>query len=72
MVPKISFSFDVHPLVSGRKLVLAGIPIEHDKGLLGHSDGDVVLHALTDALLSAGGLPDIGTLFSRHRPSLQG
>ena len=60
---KISLSFDVHPLVPGRKLILAGIPVEHDKGLLGHSDGDVVLHALTDAILSAAGLPDIGTLF---------
>jgi len=60
---KISLSFDVHPLVPGRKLMLGGIPIEHDKGLLGHSDGDVVLHALTDAILSAAGLPDIGTLF---------
>jgi len=66
---KIAFSFDVHPLVRGRKLVLAGIPIEHDKGLLGHSDGDVVLHALTDALLSAGGLPDIGTLFPDTEPA---
>ncbi len=60
---RIGFSVDIHPLVPKRKLVLAGIPIEYEKGLHGHSDGDVVLHALTDAILSAGGLPDLGTLF---------
>jgi 2-C-methyl-D-erythritol 2,4-cyclodiphosphate synthase len=56
--------FDVHPLVAGRKLVMGGVRIEHDKGLLGHSDADVLLHAICDALLGAAALGDIG----RHFP----
>ncbi|MBR2968754.1 MAG: 2-C-methyl-D-erythritol 2,4-cyclodiphosphate synthase [Clostridia bacterium] len=55
--------FDLHRLIEGRKLVLGGVLIPHDKGLLGHSDADCVIHSLMDALLSAAGLKDIGNLF---------
>lgn len=55
--------FDVHALVPGRSLVLGGVAIEHERGLLAHSDGDVLLHAITDALLGAAGLGDIGKMF---------
>lgn len=60
--------FDVHPLVEGRKLYLGGVEIPYSKGALGHSDGDVLLHSIIDASLSAGGLPDIGTLFPDTDP----
>lgn len=60
---RIGQGFDVHPLVAGRKLVLGGVTVPHDKGLLGHSDADVLLHAICDALLGAAGLGDIGTHF---------
>jgi 2-C-methyl-D-erythritol 2,4-cyclodiphosphate synthase len=60
---RIGLGFDAHRLVPGRPLVLGGIEIPFDKGLEGHSDGDVALHALTDALLGAVGGPDIGRLF---------
>ena len=60
---KIGSGFDVHRLVAGRKLILGGVELTHDKGLLGHSDADVLTHAIMDALLSAAGLPDIGVLF---------
>ncbi len=56
--------YDVHRLVAGRRLVIGGVDIPHDKGLLGHSDADVLMHAVADALLGAGGLGDIG----RHFP----
>ena len=59
----IGVGFDVHPLTEGRKLILGGVDIPFDKGLLGHSDADVLIHAIMDALLSAAGLPDIGILF---------
>jgi 2-C-methyl-D-erythritol 2,4-cyclodiphosphate synthase len=65
---KISIGFDLHKLVPGRKLKLCGIEIPFEKGLLGHSDGDVGLHALIDAMLSASSLPDIGTLFPDKDP----
>ena len=55
--------FDVHALVPGRKLIIGGVDIEHERGLLGHSDGDVLLHAICDALLGAAGLGDIGQHF---------
>lgn len=55
--------FDVHALVPGRRLVIGGVEIPHALGLLGHSDADVLLHAITDALLGAAGLGDIGRLF---------
>ncbi len=61
---RIGEGWDVHALVEGRPLVLGGITVPHDKGLLGHSDADALLHAITDALLGAAGLGDIG----RHFP----
>ena len=60
---RIGIGYDIHRLAGDRKLMLGGLEIDHDKGLLGHSDADVVLHAVTDALLGAAGLPDIGDLF---------
>jgi 2-C-methyl-D-erythritol 2,4-cyclodiphosphate synthase len=60
---RIGQGFDVHALVEGRPLVLGGVTIEHTHGLLGHSDADALLHAVTDALLGAAGLGDIGRLF---------
>jgi 2-C-methyl-D-erythritol 2,4-cyclodiphosphate synthase len=59
----VGFGYDVHRLVEGRALVLGGVTIPHTHGLLGHSDADVLLHALMDALLGAAGLPDIGFHF---------
>lgn len=61
---RIGHGYDVHQLVEGRKLILGGVEIEHTKGLLGHSDADVVLHAICDAILGALALGDIG----RHFP----
>ena len=61
---KIGFGYDVHRLVKGRKLILGGVTIPHKKGLLGHSDADVMLHALCDSILGAAGLRDIGHYFS--------
>jgi len=61
---RIGEGWDVHQLVAGRKLILGGIEVPHATGLLGHSDADVLLHAITDALLGAAGLGDIG----RHFP----
>ena len=60
---KIGFGYDVHQLVEGRPLRLGGISIDHSKGAFGHSDADVLLHAIIDALLGAAGLGDIGTHF---------
>jgi 2-C-methyl-D-erythritol 2,4-cyclodiphosphate synthase len=57
---RIGQGFDVHPLVAGRKLILGGVEIPFEKGLAGHSDADVLLHAICDALLGAAGLGDIG------------
>jgi 2-C-methyl-D-erythritol 2,4-cyclodiphosphate synthase len=59
----VGIGYDVHPLVAGRKLVLGGVEIPHEKGLDGHSDADVLMHALCDALLGALGEPDIGHFF---------
>jgi len=64
--------FDVHQLVSGRRLVIGGVEIAHDKGLLGHSDADVLLHAICDALLGAAALGDIGKHFPDSDPKYQG
>lgn len=61
---RIGFGYDVHRLVEGRKLILGGVDVPHDKGLLGHSDADVLLHAIIDALIGAAALGDIG----RHFP----
>jgi len=63
MALRIGTGFDIHRLVRGRRCVLGGIEIPHDTGPEGHSDGDAVLHAITDAVLGAAGLDDIGTLF---------
>jgi 2-C-methyl-D-erythritol 2,4-cyclodiphosphate synthase len=60
---RVGLGFDAHRLVPGRTLMLGGIEIPHDRGLEGHSDGDALLHALTDALLGAVGAPDIGSFF---------
>ncbi len=60
---RIGQGYDVHKLVEGRKLILGGVEIPHEKGLLGHSDADVLLHAICDALLGASGLGDIGKHF---------
>lgn len=65
---KIGFGFDVHSLVEGRKLILGGIEIPSDKGLEGHSDADVLLHAISDALLGALALGDIGQHFPNTDP----
>jgi 2-C-methyl-D-erythritol 2,4-cyclodiphosphate synthase len=69
---RIGQGFDVHQLVAGRRLVMGGVEIAHDKGLLGHSDADVLLHAICDALLGAGALGDIGRHFPDSDPRYQG
>lgn len=65
---RIGQGFDIHQLVENRKLIIGGVTIPHDKGLLGHSDADVLLHALCDALLGAAALGDIGKHFSDTDP----
>ncbi|MBM3149622.1 MAG: 2-C-methyl-D-erythritol 2,4-cyclodiphosphate synthase, partial [Chloroflexi bacterium] len=60
---RVGIGYDAHPLVSGRSLVLGGVHIPFEKGLSGHSDADVLTHAIIDALLGASGLKDIGTHF---------
>ena len=69
---RIGHGYDVHKLVEGRKLILAGVEIPHEKGLLGHSDADVLTHALMDALLGACALGDIGHLFPDDDPAYKG
>jgi len=69
---RIGQGFDVHQLVAGRKLVIGGVEIPHDKGLLGHSDADVLLHAICDALLGAAALGDIGKHFPDSDPRFKG
>ena len=64
--------FDVHKLVEGRKCIIGGVDIPYEKGLLGHSDADVLLHAISDALLGAAGLGDIGTYFPDTDPAFKG
>jgi 2-C-methyl-D-erythritol 2,4-cyclodiphosphate synthase len=68
-VERVGIGYDIHRLVEGRRLVLGGVQIAWSKGLLGHSDGDVVLHAVIDALLGAAGLPDIGEVFPDSDPA---
>jgi 2-C-methyl-D-erythritol 2,4-cyclodiphosphate synthase len=65
---RVGTGFDAHALAEGVPLVLGGVRIEHPRGLAGHSDGDVLAHALTDALLGAAGLEDIGALFPSGDP----
>jgi 2-C-methyl-D-erythritol 2,4-cyclodiphosphate synthase len=69
---RIGQGFDVHALVAGRKLVVGGVTIPFEKGLEGHSDADVLVHAVCDALLGAAGLGDIGTHFSDTDPKYKG
>ena len=69
---RIGHGYDVHQLVEGRKLILGGIEVEHSKGLLGHSDADVLLHAVCDAVLGALGLGDIGKHFPDTDPAYAG
>jgi 2-C-methyl-D-erythritol 2,4-cyclodiphosphate synthase len=66
--PRIGIGYDRHRLVAGRKCVLGGIEIPCDRGPLGHSDGDALLHAVIDAVLGAAGLDDLGTMFSDRDP----
>jgi 2-C-methyl-D-erythritol 4-phosphate cytidylyltransferase/2-C-methyl-D-erythritol 2,4-cyclodiphosphate synthase len=69
---RVGIGFDVHPLMPGRPLVLGGVKIPHPTGPAGHSDGDLICHAATDALLGAAGLPDIGQLFPDDDPAHRG
>lgn len=69
---RVGEGWDVHALVPGRKLILGGVEIAHSAGLLGHSDADVLLHALTDAVLGAAGLGDIGRHFPDTDPQFRG
>ena len=69
---RVGTGFDAHALEDGVSLVLGGVVIEHPRGLAGHSDGDVLAHALTDAILGAAGLEDIGALFPSGDPALEG
>lgn len=69
---RIGQGFDVHALVEGRPLILGGVEIPHTHGLKGHSDADALLHAITDALLGAAGLGDIGRLFPDTDPAYEG
>jgi 2-C-methyl-D-erythritol 2,4-cyclodiphosphate synthase len=72
MTIRIGEGWDTHALVTGRALVLGGVTIEHTHGLLGHSDADALLHAITDALLGAAGLGDIGRHFPDTDPQFKG
>ena len=69
---RIGHGYDVHKLVEGRDLILGGVKIDSEKGLLGHSDADVLLHAVSDALLGAAGLGDIGRHFPDTDPKYKG
>lgn len=69
---RIGHGYDVHRLVEGRKLIMGGVDIPHTKGLLGHSDADVLLHAIMDALLGAAALGDIGKHFPDNDPAYAG
>lgn len=72
MSVRCGIGYDLHRLAEGRKLIVGGIELEFDKGPVGHSDGDVVAHALCDALLGAAGLGDIGTHFPDNDPRWKG
>ena len=69
---RVGMGYDVHKLVEGRKLILGGVEIPYEKGLLGHSDADVMLHAVMDALLGAAALGDIGLHFPDTDPKYKG
>ncbi len=68
---RIGQGFDIHRFAEGRRLVIGGVTIEHERGLLGHSDADVLLHAICDALLGAAGLADIGHHFPPSEPKFK-
>jgi 2-C-methyl-D-erythritol 2,4-cyclodiphosphate synthase len=68
---RVGQGFDIHQLASNRRLVVGGVEIPHDRGLLGHSDADVLLHAICDALLGAAGLQDIGHYFPPSDPKFK-
>ncbi len=70
--PRVGIGWDLHRTEPGRPLMLAGVHVPHDAGLAGHSDGDVVLHAVADAILGAAGLDDIGQLFPDTDPAHAG
>jgi 2-C-methyl-D-erythritol 2,4-cyclodiphosphate synthase len=69
---RVGLGYDIHRLAVGRRLVLGGVAIEHPAGLVGHSDGDVLLHAVMDAVLGATGLGDLGSHFPSDDPSYAG
>ena len=69
---RIGQGFDIHALVAGRKLIIGGVEIAYERGLAGHSDADVLLHAICDALIGAAGLGDIGTHFPDTDPQYRG
>ena len=69
---RVGMGYDVHKLVEGRKLIIGGVEIPHSLGLLGHSDADVLLHAIMDALLGAAALGDIGKHFPDTDPAYEG
>lgn len=71
MPQRVGMGYDIHRLVEGRKMFMGGVEIPYIKGFLGHSDGDVLLHAITDALLGAAGLGDIGELFPDTDPKFK-
>lgn len=70
--PRVGFGYDIHRLAPDRRLVLGGLVLEHPTGLAGHSDGDVLLHAVMDALLGAAGLGDLGAQFPSDDPAYKG
>jgi 2-C-methyl-D-erythritol 2,4-cyclodiphosphate synthase len=72
LMTQVGIGYDVHQLVEGRKLILGGVEIPHTKGLDGHSDADVLMHAICDAILGALGLRDIGTFFPNSDPRWKG
>ena len=69
---RVGHGFDVHQLVVGRSLIIGGVKIDYERGLLGHSDADVLLHAISDALLGAAGMGDIGRHFPDSDPRFKG
>jgi len=69
---RVGIGFDAHAFADGRRLVLAGVEVPHPRGLAGHSDADLIAHAVTDALLGAAGGEDIGALFPSHDAGLEG
>ncbi len=68
---RIGHGYDVHRLCEGRKLIIGGVEIEYEKGLLGHSDADVLLHAISDSLLGAAAMGDIGAIFPDNDPAFK-